>query len=132
MSRIAEFVQIVRLKAGSKGGAMSRKAVWLAGLAAIGVFVLALGVASGSRGVQDSRFTVGRCGLVRLAEIVVRRPARRRLMLEAGRGRGGGGWGVRRHGRSACGRGWPLTVWVRPRHVDCSYGISDRCWRASV
>ncbi len=48
MSRIAQLIQAVRLKAGSQGSTMSRKAVWLAGLVAIGVFVLASGVASGS------------------------------------------------------------------------------------
>ncbi len=32
MSRIAQLVPAVRLKAGSQGSAMSRKAVWLASL----------------------------------------------------------------------------------------------------
>jgi RHS repeat-associated protein len=40
VSRIAQLIQAFRLKAGSQGSAMSRKAVWLAGM--MGVAVLAL------------------------------------------------------------------------------------------
>ncbi len=47
MSRIAELTQVIRLKAGSQGGAMSRKAAWLAGLVVVVLGVLAVpGIAS--------------------------------------------------------------------------------------
>ncbi len=46
MSRIAPLTQAIRRKVGSQGSAMSRKAVWLAGLVAVGTLVLVLSIAA--------------------------------------------------------------------------------------